>query len=203
MYSGGKAWAASEAQLYASAERRVQQLLKDGVTTLEIKSGYGLDLANERKMLRVARQLGEQLPITVRATCLAAHALPPEYKDRADDYIAHVCSEILPALAADNLVDAVDAFCEYLAFSPDQVEQVFITAGELGLPVKLHAEQLSDMGGAALAARHAALSCDHIEHLSATGIEAMRAAGTYNVKWNAVSVDTHKSAGDYSFTVSN
>ena len=173
--------AASEAQLYASAERRVQQLLKDGVTTLEIKSGYGLDLANERKMLRVARQLGEQLPITVRATCLAAHALPPEYKDRADDYIAHVCSEILPALAADNLVDAVDAFCEYLAFSPQQVEQVFITAGQLGLPVKLHAEQLSSLHGSSLAARYQALSADHLEFMTEEDAIAMAASGTVAV----------------------
>ena len=173
--------AASEAQLYASAKRRVQQLLKDGVTTLEIKSGYGLDLANERKMLRVARQLGEQLPITVRATCLAAHALPPEYKDRADDYIAYICSEMLPALAADNLVDAVDAFCEYLAFSPQQVEQVFITAGQLGLPVKLHAEQLSSLHGSSLAARYQALSADHLEFMTEEDAIAMAASGTVAV----------------------
>lgn len=173
--------AASEEQLYASAERRLQQLLKDGVTTVEIKSGYGLDLANERKMLRVIRQLGEKLPVTVRSTCLAAHALPPEYKDRADDYIAHVCSEMLPALAAEDLVDAVDAFCEYLAFSPEQVEQVFITAGQLGLPVKLHAEQLSSLHGSSLAARYQALSADHLEFMTEEDAIAMAASDTVAV----------------------
>lgn len=173
--------AASEAELYASAERRVQHLLNDGVTTIEIKSGYGLDLASERKMLRVARQLEEKLPVTVRTTCLAAHALPPEYKDRADDYIAHICSEMLPALAAENLVDAVDAFCEYLAFSPAQVEQVFITAGQLGLPVKLHAEQLSSLHGSSLAARYQALSADHLEFMTEEDAIAMAASGTVAV----------------------
>jgi len=173
--------AASEEQLYASAERRLQQLLNDGVTTVEIKSGYGLDLANERKMLRVIRQLGEKLPVTVRSTCLAAHALPPEYKDRADDYIAHVCSEMLPALAAEDLVDAVDAFCEYLAFSPEQVEQVFITAGQLGLPVKLHAEQLSSLHGSSLAARYQALSADHLEFMTEEDAIAMAASDTVAV----------------------
>jgi imidazolonepropionase len=119
--------AASEDELFASAAKRLKSLMRDGVTTVEIKSGYGLDLASERKMLRVARRLGAELPISVRS-CLAAHALPPEYKDRADDYIDHICAEMLPALAAEGLVDAVDAFCEYLAFSPEQVERVFITA---------------------------------------------------------------------------
>ncbi|MFK3972111.1 imidazolonepropionase [Pseudomonas sp. NPDC087358] len=173
--------AASEQQLYASAERRLQHLLKDGVTTVEIKSGYGLDLDSERKILRVIRQLGENLPVTVRSTCLAAHALPPEYKDRADDYIAHICSEMLPALAAENLMDAVDAFCEYLAFSPEQVEQVFITAGQLGLPVKLHAEQLSSLHGSSLAARYQALSADHLEFMTEADAIAMAAAGTVAV----------------------
>jgi imidazolonepropionase len=173
--------AASEDELYASAESRLTHLLKDGVTTVEIKSGYGLDLENERKMLRVARRLGEQLPVTVRATCLAAHALPPEYKDRADDYINHICGEMLPALAAEQLVDAVDAFCEYLAFSTDQVEQVFITAGQLGLPVKLHAEQLSSLHGSSLAARYQALSADHLEFMTEEDAIAMAAAGTVAV----------------------
>lgn len=173
--------AASEDELYASAESRLKHLLKDGVTTVEIKSGYGLDLENERKMLRVARRLGEQLPVTVRATCLAAHALPPEYKDRADDYINHICSEMLPALAAEALVDAVDAFCEYLAFSTAQVEQVFITAGQLGLPVKLHAEQLSSLHGSSLAARYQALSADHLEFMTEEDAMAMGAAGTVAV----------------------
>ncbi|MBP1138210.1 imidazolonepropionase [Pseudomonas syringae] len=172
---------ASEDELYASAERRLRHLLKDGVTTVEMKSGYGLDLENERKILRVIRRLGNTQPVTVRATCLAAHALPPEYADRADDYINHICNDMLPALAAEGLVDAVDAFCEYLAFSPAQVEQVFITAGQLALPVKLHAEQLSSLGGSSLAARYKALSADHLEFMTEDDAIAMAAAGTVAV----------------------
>ncbi|OEC58954.1 imidazolonepropionase [Pseudomonas sp. AP42] len=173
--------AASEDELFSSAEKRLRSLLRDGVTTVEIKSGYGLDLANERKMLRVARRLGEALPVSVRATCLAAHALPPEYKDRADDYIEHICKEMLPALAAEGLVDAVDAFCEYLAFSPEQVERVFKVAQQLGLPVKLHAEQLSSLHGSSLAARYQALSADHLEFMTEEDAIAMAAAGTVAV----------------------
>ncbi|MCE5981163.1 imidazolonepropionase [Pseudomonas sp. LF19] len=173
--------AASEDELFASARQRVQALMRDGVTTLEIKSGYGLDLASERKLLKVIRRLGEELPLTVRSTCLAAHALPPEYKDRADDYISHICDEMLPALAAEGLVDAVDAFCEYLAFSPAQVERVFIKARELGLPVKLHAEQLSSLAGSSLAARYQALSADHLEFMTEDDAIAMAAAGTVAV----------------------
>ena len=173
--------AASEDELYISAERRLRHLLKDGVTTVEMKSGYGLDLENERKLLRVIRRLGNTQPVTVRSTCLAAHALPPEYADRADDYIHHICNEMLPALAAEGLVDAVDAFCEYLAFSPAQVEQVFITAGQLGLPVKLHAEQLSSLGGSSLAARYKALSADHLEFMTEDDVIAMAASGTVAV----------------------
>jgi len=173
--------AASEDELFASAEKRLRSLLRDGVTTVEIKSGYGLDLVNERKMLRVARRLGEALPVSVRATCLAAHALPPEYKDRAEDYIEHICSEMLPALAAQGLVDAVDAFCEYLAFSPAQVERVFKVAQQLGLPVKLHAEQLSSLHGSSLAARYHALSADHLEFMTEADAIAMAAAGTVAV----------------------
>lgn len=173
--------AASEDALLASARQRVQALLRDGVTTLEIKSGYGLDLANERKMLRVARRIAEELPVTVRATCLAAHALPPEYAGRADDYITHICDEMLPALAAEGLVDAVDAFCEHLAFSPAQVERVFIKARELGLPVKLHAEQLSSLHGSSLAARYQALSADHLEFMTEEDAIAMAQAGTVAV----------------------
>ncbi|CAI8984005.1 imidazolonepropionase [Pseudomonas syringae pv. tomato] len=173
--------AASEDELYASAERRLRHLLKDGVTTVEMKSGYGLDLENERKILRVIRRLGNTQPVTVRATCLAAHALPPEYADRADDFINHICNEMLPALAAEGLVDAVDAFCEYLAFSPEQVERVFITAGQLALPVKLHAEQLSSLGGSSLAARYNALSADHLEFMTEDDAVAMAAAGTVAV----------------------
>ncbi|RMT58905.1 hypothetical protein ALP29_02020 [Pseudomonas syringae pv. avii] len=173
--------AASEDELFSSAEKRLRSLLRDGVTTVEIKSGYGLDLANERKMLRVARRLGEALPVSVRATCLAAHALPPEYKDRADDYIEHICSQMLPALAAEGLVDAVDAFCEYLAFSPEQIERVFKVAQQLGLPVKLHAEQLSSLHGSSLAARYHALSADHLEFMTEEDAIAMAAAGTVAV----------------------
>ena len=173
--------AASEDELFESAHKRLRSLLRDGVTTVEIKSGYGLDLANERKMLRVARRLGEALPVSVRATCLAAHALPPEYKDRADDYIEHICSEMLPALAAEGLVDAVDAFCEYLAFSTEQVERVFKVAQHLGLPVKLHAEQLSSLHGSSLAARYHALSADHLEFMTEADAIAMAASGTVAV----------------------
>ncbi|MEE4635544.1 imidazolonepropionase [Pseudomonas alliivorans] len=173
--------AASEDELYISAERRLRHLLKDGVTTVEMKSGYGLDLENERKLLRVIRRLGNTQPVTVRSTCLAAHALPPEYANRADDYIHHICNEMLPALAAEGLVDAVDAFCEYLAFSPAQVEQVFITAGQLGLAVKLHAEQLSSLGGSSLAARYKALSADHLEFMTEDDVIAMAASGTVAV----------------------
>ena len=173
--------AASEDELFASAHKRLRSLLRDGVTTVEIKSGYGLDLASERKLLRVIRRLGEALPVSVRATCLAAHALPPEYKDRADDYIEHICQEMLPALAAEGLVDAVDAFCEYLAFSPAQVARVFDVAQQLGLPVKLHAEQLSSLHGSSLAARYQALSADHLEFMTEEDAIAMAAAGTVAV----------------------
>lgn len=172
---------ADEDTLFALAGRRLEALLAEGVCAIEIKSGYGLALAHERKQLRVARRLGETHGVTVRTTFLGAHALPPEYAGRDQAYIDLVCREMLPALAAEGLVDAVDVFCERIAFSLAQTEQVFQAAQALGLPVKLHAEQLSDMGGAALAARYGALSCDHIEHLSADGIAAMKAAGTVAV----------------------
>lgn len=172
---------ASEDELLTSAVRRARPLLADGVTVLEVKSGYGLDLASERKMLRVARRLGEVLPVTVRTTCLSAHALPPEYAGRADDYIELICTEILPALAAEGLVDAVDAFCEHLAFSPAQVEKVFQAAKALGLPVKLHAEQLSSLHGSSLAARYQALSADHLEYMTEEDAIAMAKAGTVAV----------------------
>jgi imidazolonepropionase len=168
--------AASEDELFALASRRLHTLRAGGVTTLEIKSGYGLSYEDEAKCLRVARRLGRS-GVGVRTTSLAAHALPPEFEGRADDYIAAVC-EWLPKWHADGLVDAVDAFCERIAFSPAQVERVFATAAALGLPVKLHAEQLSDSGGAELASRFGALSCDHLEYLGDAGIAAMRAAGT-------------------------
>ena len=173
--------AASEDELFASARQRLLNLLRDGVTTVEIKSGYGLSLESERKILRVIRRLGQELPVTVRSTCLAAHALPPEYKDRADDYIEHICAHMLPALAAEGLVDAVDAFCEYLAFSPEQVERVFKVAQQLGLPVKLHAEQLSSLHGSSLAARYQALSADHLEFMTEEDAVAMAQSGTVAV----------------------
>ncbi|MGA8136237.1 MAG: imidazolonepropionase [Pseudomonas gingeri] len=173
--------AASEDELFASARQRLTCLLRDGVTSVEIKSGYGLDLDSERKILKVIRRLGAELPVSVRSTCLAAHALPPEYVGRADDYIEHICSEMLPALAAEGLVDAVDAFCEYLAFSPDQVERVFKVAQQLGLPVKLHAEQLSSLHGSSLAARYQALSADHLEFMTEEDAIAMAASGTVAV----------------------
>ncbi|MDQ2102563.1 imidazolonepropionase [Azospirillum isscasi] len=173
--------AADEESLIAAAAVRLQHLLAEGVTVVEVKSGYGLDLATERRMLRAARALGERFPVTVRTTGLAAHALPPEFAGRADDYIALVCGEILPSLAADGLLDAVDAFCERIAFSPEQTARVFDTAERLGLPVKLHADQLSDGGGAALAARYTALSADHVEHTGEDGARAMAAAGTVAV----------------------
>lgn len=170
--------AATEDELLASATRRARALLAEGVTTLEVKSGYGLNAATEARMLRVARRLAG-LGVDVRTTYLAAHALPPEFSD-ADDYIDAVC-QWLPALHREGLVDAVDAFCEHIAFSPAQVARVFDTAQRLGLPVKLHAEQLSDQGGAQLAAAYRALSCDHLEHLSAEGVRAMAEAGTVAV----------------------
>ncbi len=167
--------------LLAQSLPRVKRLLAEGVTTLEIKSGYGLDLDTEAKMLRVARHIGEILPVTVHTTFLGAHAVPPEYKGRADDYITYICEVMLPALQAEGLVDAVDAFCEHIGFSPEQTERVFHAAAELNLPVKLHAEQLSDQHGAALVARFNGLSADHLEYLSADGIAAMAAHGTVAV----------------------
>ena len=169
--------AASSEALFASAVARARTLMQEGVTTLEIKSGYGLSAEHEARCLAVARRIGAELPLTVRTTSLAAHALPPEFSGRPDDYIAQACTW-LAAQQAAGLVDAVDAFCDTIGFTPAQTERVFQAARALGLPVKLHAEQLSDQGGAVLAARYGALSCDHLEHLSASGIEAMRAAGT-------------------------
>ncbi len=173
--------AATEGQLFDASVPRVRALLNEGVTTLEIKSGYGLSLDAEAKMLRVARRIGAELPVTVRTTCLAAHAVPPEFAGRADDYINEVCTQILPALAADGLVDAVDAFCDTIGFTSKQTERVFNTARALGLPVKLHAEQLSDQSGAELVARYGGLSADHLEWLSPDGIAAMARTGTVAV----------------------
>src|SRR6201999_4228801 len=150
--------AADADTLYRQSAARLEALLAEGVTAVEIKSGYGLDLDSERKMLRVARQLGERYPVTVYTTFLGAHALPPEYAGRADEYIREVCERMLPALADEGLVDAVDVFCERIGFSLAQSERVFEAAARYNLPVKMHAEQLSNSGGAALAARHRALS---------------------------------------------
>ena len=170
--------AASEDALFASAAGRLRCLIAEGVSVVEIKSGYGLDVATEAKMLRVARRLGRELPVTVYTTFLGAHALPPEYSGRADEYIDLVCTGMLPMLAEQGLVDAVDAFCENIAFSVSQCERVFETATRLGLPVKLHAEQLSNIGGTRLATRCGALSTDHLEHANEADAIAMRQAGT-------------------------
>ncbi len=170
--------AAGEDQLFDGAIRRVRSLAAEGVTTVEIKSGYGLDLETERRMLRAAGRIGQEGLVSIRRSFLGAHAVPPEYKGRADAYIDHVVEEMIPAIADEGLADAVDAFGESIAFSPEQVERVFAQAAAHGLPVKLHADQLSDQGGAALAARFGALSADHLEYTSIAGIEAMAAAGT-------------------------
>ncbi|MBL8646841.1 MAG: imidazolonepropionase, partial [Sphingosinicella sp.] len=172
--------AASEDDLVAASMPRLDALIAEGVTTVEIKSGYGLSLDAERRQLRAARRLSAERNVNVTTTFLGAHALPPEFTDR-DVYVAHVCDVMLPTLAAEGLVDAVDAFCEGIGFSPDQVSRVFDAAKAIGLPVKLHAEQLSDLGGASLAARHGALSADHLEHLNETGIAAMATSGTVAV----------------------
>jgi len=171
----------SEDQLLASARRRIETLMRDGVTTLEVKSGYGLDLDSEMKSLKVARRLGEVLPLSVVTTFLGAHALPPEAKGDKDAYIADVCDRQMPAVAKAGLADAVDAFCESIAFSPEQVTRVFETARKFGLPVKLHAEQLTTLGGAALAARYGALSADHLEHADEAGVQALAQSGTVAV----------------------
>jgi imidazolonepropionase len=165
-------------QLIAQALPRLRALAAEGVTVVEIKSGYGLDLESELKILRAARLLGECVPVTIRTTLLALHALPAEYAGRADAYVDFACNELIPAAAAAGLADAVDAFCENIAFSPAQVERLFEVARAHKLPVKLHAEQLSNQGGAALAARYGALSADHLEHLDEAGVAAMAAAGT-------------------------
>jgi len=170
--------AASEAELVAQALPRLDALIAEGVTTVEVKSGYGLSLEHELKSLRAARRLGEVRPVRIATTFLGAHALPPEFKDDADGYIDLVCREMIPAVAAEGLADAVDAFCEGIGFTPEQTRRVFEAARAHGLPVKLHAEQLSNLNGAALAASFGALSADHLEHLDAAGIAAMAKAGT-------------------------
>ncbi|NNF98963.1 MAG: imidazolonepropionase [Desulfobacteraceae bacterium] len=172
---------ASPDDLFSDASRRLASLMTEGVTTVEIKSGYGLDLNTEVKMLEVAHRLGVELEADVVPTFLGAHALPPEYKGRSDDYIDFICREVLPVVAKKNLAEFVDAFCETIGFTADQTHRVFTAAGRLGLGVKLHAEQLSDQGGAELAARFGACSADHLEYLSEKGARAMAAAGTVAV----------------------
>lgn len=167
---------ATQQELFDSALPRLTALHQQGVTTLEIKSGYGLDTENELKMLKVAGKLAEKLPVTIKRTFLGAHALPVEYKDKPDEYIDLVCHEMLPQVAADGLADAVDVFCEGIGFSAEQTERVFSAAQKYGLPIKVHAEQLSNLGGTELAAKYDALSSDHIEFLDETGIKAMKTA---------------------------
>lgn len=172
---------ASEEELLAQSSPRLERLMAEGVTTVEIKSGYGLDLPNELKMLRVARKLGEQHPVRVCTTFLAAHAVPPEFAGREDDYISYICEEMLPAAAEVGLVDAVDGFCEHIGFSVQQMRRVFEVAARYGLSVKLHAEQLSNQHGAELVAEFGGLSADHVEFLTEAGAEAMAKTGTVAV----------------------
>lgn len=171
---------ASEAELVASASRRLKSLMADGVTTVEIKSGYGLSLDSELKMLRVATELENQCPVTIKRTCLAAHAMPPEFDDK-DAYIDYLCESVLPKIATLGMADAVDAFCEGIAFSTDQVERYFKIAQSLGLPVKIHAEQLTSQGGTRMAASFKALSADHIEFIEEADVKAMADSGTVAV----------------------
>jgi imidazolonepropionase len=170
--------AARDTDLISGAERRLRRMCAEGMTTIEIKSGYGLDVETELRMLRVARGLERRFPITVRTTFLGAHTIPPEYKNNPDAYVTLICDEMLPRIAAEGLADAVDAFCETVAFNAEQTAQVFSAAAALGLRVKLHADQLSDGGGGELAARFGALSADHLEYTSASGVAALAAAGT-------------------------
>ena len=168
---------ADEKTLLEQSAPRLEALMQEGATTVEVKSGYGLDLETELRMLRVARQLGDKYPVTVVPTYLGAHALPPEFEGRSDEYIDLVCNSVMPEVANQNLAVAVDVFCENIGFTPDQTEKVFQTAQKLGLAVKLHAEQLSDLNGAKLAARYGALSADHLEYVSEEGVQAMAAKG--------------------------
>jgi imidazolonepropionase len=170
--------AATEDELYESAKKRLSHLMREGITGAEIKSGYGLDTETEEKMLRVATRLRDETGLRIQRTFLGAHALPTEYKDKADDYIDMICSDMLPTLAGKGLIDCVDAFCERIGFSAEQTERVFKAANDLGLPVKLHAEQLSNQKGAALTAQYKGLSADHLEYLDEEGIKAMAQSGT-------------------------
>lgn len=172
---------ADEETLYVAAKDRLNALMKEGVTTVEIKSGYGLDIETEIKMLRIARLLGQHHPVDVKTTFLGAHALPPEFKDNADGYIDLVCGEMLEAVAQENLADAVDAFCESVGFDLPQTKRVFEAAKKHNLPVKLHAEQMSNLGGSEMAAEFNALSVDHIEYLDEAGVKAIKESGTVAV----------------------
>ncbi|MDY6854120.1 MAG: imidazolonepropionase [Thermodesulfobacteriota bacterium] len=185
---GGGIWstvlatrASSEDGLFRQSVPRLTSLMSEGVTTVEIKSGYGLDLETELRMLRVARRIGETFPVTVCPTYLGAHALPHEFQGRPDEYVDFICEEVIPEVAAQNLAVAVDAFCEKIAFSPEQIEAVFQAAIAHGLRVKIHAEQLSDAGGTELAVRYGALSVDHLEHLSTKGVRALYKSETVAV----------------------
>jgi imidazolonepropionase len=173
--------AASEAQLRAAALTRLDAMLAEGVATVEIKSGYGLDVESELKCLRVARSLGKDRPVTIVTTLLGAHTVPPEYKGRADEYVDLLCNELIPRAAREKLADAVDAFCESIGFTPAQTRRVFECARANGLRVRLHADQLSNLGGAALAAEFGALSADHLEHTDDAGAQALASAGTVAV----------------------
>ncbi|MFO1089238.1 MAG: imidazolonepropionase [Hyphomicrobiales bacterium] len=173
--------AASRAELLATALPRLKRLMDEGATTVEIKSGYGLDLDTEVRCLTVARLLGELLPVTIVTSYLGAHALPPEHGNDRSRYVDLICNEVLPVIAREKLADAVDAFCEKIAFTAEEVDRIFTAARSLGLPVKLHAEQLSDMGGALVAARHKALSVDHIEYLPDSAAPVLAASGTVAV----------------------
>jgi imidazolonepropionase len=172
---------ADDESLFKQSALRLASLLQEGVTTVEIKSGYGLDLETELRMLRVARRLGERYPVTVVPTYLGAHALPPEYEGQSDRYVDFVCNEVMPQVAEQQLAVAVDAFCENIGFTAEQTDRVFKTAKKFGLAVKLHAEQLSDLQGATLAAKYGALSADHLEYVSEEGIKAMADSGTVAV----------------------
>ncbi|MDM7859394.1 imidazolonepropionase [Alteromonas sp. ASW11-36] len=172
---------ASFERLLQLAQLRLQRLINDGVTSVEIKSGYGLDIATERKILQVAEHLKSDYPVTIQRTYLGAHALPPEFANSSDDYIGFVCETAMPQLAGEGLIDAVDVFCEGIGFSPQQCEQVYQTAQSLGLPIKAHAEQLSDLGGAKLAAQYQALSVDHLEYLNTDDVASLKHSGTVAV----------------------
>ncbi|WKE47449.1 imidazolonepropionase [Gluconobacter oxydans] len=168
----------SEDELFDVTARRVRRMIAEGMTTLEMKSGYGLTLQDELKQLRVARAIGTALPVRVHATFLGAHALPPEFKDRQDDYVSHLITDILPQAVEEKLIDSIDGFCENIAFTPDQIERLFIAANDLKIPVRLHSEQLSNSGGTKLAARYGALSTDHLEYVVEDDVIDLAHAGT-------------------------